>query len=87
MTNKGATELARKADENLLKAICSNPLHVLPKLFPRHRKSGYYMRARALYFELPTKDDTNHIAHIPLTNSFSMDRLNSDNLLENANLI
>lgn len=51
------------------------------------RKSGYYMRARALYFELPTKDDTNHIAHMPLTNSFSMDRLNSDNLLENANLI
>jgi len=41
MENEGAAELARKSYENLFTAICSNPQHLLAKLIPKHRNSGY----------------------------------------------
>src|SRR6218665_2995162 len=53
------SQLASKADQKLFQAICNNPHHVLYRLLPELKKTGYNTRARAHNFILPPKGSSN----------------------------
>src|SRR6218665_4127267 len=63
------TRLASKADQKLFRAIHNNPHHVLYRLHPEFKKTGYNTRARAHNFVLPPtcKDNSNFLPRLLYT--------------------
>src|SRR6218665_4213482 len=55
------SQLASKADQKLFQAIRNNPHHVLYRLLPELKKTGYNTRARAHNFVLLPKDNSNFL--------------------------
>src|SRR6218665_2294193 len=53
--------IANKADQKLFQASRNNPHHVLYRLLPELKKSGYNTRARVHNFVPPPKDDSNFL--------------------------
>src|SRR6218665_3034217 len=61
-----------KADQKLFQAIRDNPHHVLYRLLPELKKTGYNTRARAHNFVLPPKANTNFLPRmLPIATLFS----------------
>ena len=63
-TAPSGSALAGLADERLLKAVCSDPNHVLRHHFPPVRDIKYNLRPRPHPFTLPARDDRNFIPRI-----------------------
>ena|SRR6218665_787984 len=55
------SQQANKADHELFQAIHNNSHHVLYRLLPELKKTGYYTRARAHNFVLTPNNNSNFI--------------------------
>src|SRR6218665_2432651 len=63
-------DLASDADERLFRAIPTDPSHVLRRLLPKPKHTGYLLRPRAHGYELPAKDEHNFISRMLYKNIY-----------------